>query len=319
MEKIKQIIQHIIKAPKIALFHHINPDGDSLSSSYGLLLAIKKKFPKKLVVMVGDKEAIKNSFGFLNINYDFFQEKIDNSFLAIIGDTSVSHRIEKYQEFQKAQFKICFDHHQSDTNVKYDIFWKDATYPASAMQAFEIVEHLKVALDQQISLFLAVGILTDTNNFTFSLSNFLAPLYYSKLLKNISHETINHFFNNLRNRTIQDVKLQQEILNNIKFYGKVAYVVFNKNKVNKFPQIEQKNMVNLIGNIENFSIWVMFIYNENSANNQPLWDIHFRSNGPHVSQVAIELGGGGHYRAAGAKISASISPMKIVKKLNDLA
>ncbi len=314
---VKLITKEIKKAPKIALFHHINPDGDSLSCSYGLLLALKIKFPNKQIVLVGNKKALQTAFPFLEINYEFFVENIDNSYLAIIGDTSVSDRIENFSQFQLAKNKICFDHHQNKNDIEYDIFWKEPSYPASTMQAIEIVKKLAVQLDENSSFFLALGLLTDTGNFVFSLANHLPPLYYSQLLQKISDQKMNKFFNAFKKRTKLDLELQKEFLNSIKFDGKVAYVVFDQKKVNQFPEIDHKHMVNLIGNIENYPIWCLFIHSIDDG--LEVWKAHFRSNGPHVSKVAIALGGGGHYRAAGAKIPKTLSIKNVLKKLNDLS
>lgn len=317
MNQINRIIKHIKKAPKIALFHHINPDGDSLSCSYGLLLALKQKYPKKEIVLVGDKKSFKTSFPFLDINYRYFKSKIDNSYLAIIGDTSVSERIACFKEFVKAKYKICFDHHQNKHNVAYDVFWQASLYPASTMQAIEIIKKMKINLNENISFFLLIGLLTDTGNFVFSLANPIPPLYYSQLLQKVSDEKMNNFFNSFRQRTMQDVELQKEFLNAIKFSGKVAYVVFDKQKVMRYPNVDYKRLVNLIGNIEKYPIWALFIYNQ-ELDGQETWKLHFRSNGPKVSDVAIKLGGGGHYRAAGAKVPSSITVDDIVQKLNKL-
>jgi len=51
MNKITKEIKELIeKHDKIALFHHTMPDGDSLSSSFALVKAIKKTYPNKEVV-----------------------------------------------------------------------------------------------------------------------------------------------------------------------------------------------------------------------------------------------------------------------------
>lgn len=314
---VKSIIKYIKKTPKIAIFHHINPDGDSISCSYGLLLALKIKFPNKKIVLVGNKKAIQNSFPFLKINFDFFLENIDESYLAIIGDTSVSNRIENYAQFQLAKNKICFDHHQSENDINFDVFWKESSYPASTMQAIEIVKKLKITLDEDSSFFLSLGLLTDTGNFTFSLANSLAPFYYSQLLQKISDQKMNEFFNAFKKRTKKDLELQKEFLNSIVFDGKVAYVIFDQAKVLKFPETDYKQMVNLIGNIENYPIWCLFIHDLDEKGHE-VWKAHFRSNGPHVSEVAIALGGGGHYRAAGAQIPKTFDLKNVMKKLNAL-
>ncbi|RTZ68772.1 MAG: hypothetical protein DSZ21_01130 [Tenericutes bacterium] len=59
---IDKIISLIEQNDKIAIFHHKRPDGDSISSSYGLLLALQKKYPNKKIVYLADEEYLGKYF-----------------------------------------------------------------------------------------------------------------------------------------------------------------------------------------------------------------------------------------------------------------
>ncbi len=111
---IKKIILQIEKADKIAFFHHVDPDGDSLSCSWALVKALKKQYPKKTIKWVADLKYIKKRFSYLKIDQNDIVSDIDSNWLTIIGDTSVKSRIYNYHVFEKGQVKICFDHHQNE-------------------------------------------------------------------------------------------------------------------------------------------------------------------------------------------------------------
>ena len=119
----KTKISNLIKeSKKIVLFHHVMPDGDSLSSSYGMLLSLKKEFPDKEIKWIADIDSIKKRFSFLNISFEDVIESVDESYLAIVGDTSVASRVYVYDQYDKAGKKVCFDHHTNDLNFEVDLF-----------------------------------------------------------------------------------------------------------------------------------------------------------------------------------------------------
>lgn len=317
-KELELIINEIKNNDKIAIFNHNNIDGDSFSCSYGLLLAIKKTFPEKEVVWVLDQEEMKKNFTWLKVNQAYCVDDIDSSYLAIIGDTSSMNKVSQYDKLIKANKIICFDHHQNDINIKHDIFWKNSDLPASTIQAIEIAKELNVDFDEEIAFNLMIGLLTDTGNFQYSLGNHIPVQYFAEMLKFISNDTMDNFWRNMRKRTVRDIEVEKFFYENIKFEGKVAYVVFNEEDTAKFADINFKLKIYSIGNIENYPIWAIFV--KETHNNHVDLKLHFRSNGPNVSKIAIDLGGGGHIRAAGAKIKYSENVIeKILENLNKLA
>ena len=317
-KNVETIISKIKEHDKIAFFHHNNIDGDSFSCSYGLLLAVKKAFPNKKLVWVCDEEEMRINFPWLAYDKSVVAKEIDNTYLAIIGDTSSINKVVNYDQLEKAKEIICFDHHQNDINIKHDFFWKDSTLPASSLQAIEIAMNLGVELNEEIAFNLSIGVLTDTGNFTYSLGDSRPVKAFSQMLEYISNEKMDFFWNNMRRKTMRDIDVERFFFDNLKFDGKVAYVVFDKKDTEAFSDINFKLKIHSIGNIEGYPIWAVFVIEAGEDHDR--CKLHFRSNGPNVSSVAIEYNGGGHIRAAGAKVRYSETTISdVLKKLNNLA
>ena len=317
MNKKQQIANKIEEFQDIIIFHHKNIDGDSLSSSYGLLLAIKKKYPQKNVKMFLNKEEMALNFPWFEYKKEFITEKAEGDFLGIIGDTSTINKTSKYDELIKAKFIICFDHHRNGIDIKHDLFWSEPEFSASSMQAIEIAKSLKVEFDEEIAFTLLIGLITDTGSFSYSLDKTEPVRYFADMLDHISRQKMDWFWNNMKKRTQQDIEVIKMLYTNIKYDGQVAYTILDEEICKCYATINIKNKIHAIGNIVDYPIWAMF-YTETSGDEKWL-KMHFRSNRQNVSQIAIKHGGGGHNRAAGAKIKYTENGItKILKELNAL-
>lgn len=314
---INQIIEKIKEYNKITIFNHSNIDGDSWSCSYGLLLALKKKFPNKQIVWFADEEDLAKNFGWLHYDKSIVTNEVTSDSLVIIGDTCSISKLPFHEEMIKGKELICFDHHRNANELNTSIFWSEPTYPASAIQAYEIAKALEVEFDEQIAFNLLIGLLTDTGNFSYSLANPKPVLAYAELLKFVTNEKMDFFWSSLRRRTMRDIEVEKFFLSNLKFDGRVAYVYFDLQDAQAFDDVNFKIKIHSIGNIEKFPIWAIFV--EVKEHDKIMVKLHFRSNGPEVSKVAIAHGGGGHIRAAGAKIEYTPHMLSsILKELNEL-
>jgi len=313
---IDKIISLIEQNDKIAIFHHKRPDGDSISSSYGLLLALQKKYPNKKIVYLADEEYLGKYFSWFDFDKSSFVTEIDNSYLTIIGDVSIIDRIQYSDEFKKGKNKIIFDHHKNEKDSEVDIFWHEPEYPAAAMQATEIAFALDFKMNEEIAFALALGLLTDTGNFMYSLANAKIVKLYAQLLEYISNEKMSELFNNFKRKTKEDIEMTSWLLNNLQFKGKVSYVIIPKEMTEKYDRMSFKFKVNTIGNIEGYPIWAQFTYAEDQE--KCLYEVGLRSNGPHVNEVAKKHNGGGHNRASGCKAKNEKEVKKILKDLNNL-
>ncbi|CAM9119054.1 bifunctional oligoribonuclease/PAP phosphatase NrnA [Mycoplasma marinum] len=299
---IKKIITEIKESEKIALFHHKFPDGDTLSSSYGLALALRKAFPEKEIKVVANKFDLFRRFPFINFKEEVFIDEIDETWITIVGDTSDISRIDRNEEYLKGKTKICFDHHQNNPTMEYDIFWKESSWIASSLQAVEIAKVSGVEFDKEIAFHLAIGILTDSGNFAFSLGDPMPLESYGFLLQFIEDSQIDHLFNSMRKRTKKDIEIEQFMWNNVQYKENLTYLKVTKQNLEELG-IEEKDIkikVNRLGNIEGFDRWAIFTEVDDEEGN-PYIKGSTRSLGCDVSKVAMKFNGGGHKRAAGVR------------------
>ncbi len=313
---VQKIISKIKESDKIALFHHKYPDGDTLSSSYGLALALKKAFPKKEIKVVANKNDLFSRFNFIDFKEEVFIDQIDETWVTMVGDTSGHDRIDRSEEFLKGKFKICFDHHQNGPSMKYDLFWKEPSWIASSLQAVEIAKASGVEFDNEIAFHLAIGILTDSGNFAFSLGDPFPLESYGFLLEFIEDFQIDHLFNSMRKRTQKDIEIEKFMWNNVQYRKNLTYLKVTKNDLKKLG-IEEKDIkikVNKLGNIEGYDRWAIFteIDDENGA---VIIKGSTRSIGCNVQLVASKFNGGGHKRAAGVKAKDWEEVEKIIEAL----
>ncbi len=294
----QEIIKALKAADKIALFHHKNPDGDTLSSSYGLALALRQVFPEKEIAWVINREAMVDRFPWLEFDETIIRESIDETWTTVIGDTSAINRIDRNEEFKKGKTTICFDHHRNTPDYDYDITWIESSWIASSLQAVEIAFELGVELDENIAFHLGIGILTDSGNFVYSRANSHPVLTFAKLLKYISNEKMDFLYQQLKRRTRFDIELSQFILNNMQFKDNLTYLKVTKEVSEKFGGKNLKIKVNQMANIEGYDRWAIFV---EMSDKDPEEGIiaEFRSLGCNTSKIAIAHGGGGHIRASG--------------------
>ena len=304
---IKNIVEEIKRYPTIVLSAHKNPDGDALSSSYGLALALQEAFPDKKIFVALNPDEIESRFKFLKVKRHFFINpdfKVRGKYLSIVGDTSVESRIENFDIINNADFKICFDHHTSGADVNFDIFWSEPKYPASSLQAIEIANSLLKKLNQEIAFCLIIGVYTDTYNFRYSLANPMPLSLVSKCLKYVDDKTMQIFFDKMTTRSKEDLKIMNYVTKNIKYLNDFAYVIFKIRETKKYPKnINIGKKVNMIANIEGINKWCFFI-EEVGEEYHRTYNAHFRSKHYSLIPVVTKYSGGGHHNAAGCHLNS---------------
>lgn len=300
-QKIKEIAKEIKRSNNIALFHHVNPDGDTLSSSYGLLRALKTKFPNKNIKWVADIKSIGRDFGYIVENFDdaISGEEINKDWTVIIGDNAVEERIFGSEYYKNGGTKICFDHHQNEINFEHDLYWQQSDLGASSVQAYLIAKELKVNFDSKTAISLIFGILTDTFNFTYSLNDTRPVDAASDLMKSIDKDDMDEMYKNLRKRTLKDIQFQAFALSNFETKNGVAFLKIKDTDLKKLKlEVNDASRVNLIGNIEGYDVWMFLIEDKKEKQIR----VSLRSLSLPVNEVASKFGGGGHIRASGIKI-----------------
>lgn len=296
MKENKKLLLKKIKQYKTIIIHgHQRPDGDCYGAQIGLKNIIKESFPHKEVYVVGQTSEYVDFVG----KMDTIEDKVYEGALSIVVDTATESRIsDPRYKLGKEVYKI--DHHiPGDDSYYADNYWVDTSKPSCSQMIadfyFTFARQLK--LNHEGAQAMYVGILTDTGRFRYRGVDYQTHNIAGKLLNyDIDVEYIDY---QLSVQTLPQIEVKGYVLTNfLHTDGGFAYFVMTKELIEKFglSKEEASATVNNLAGIEGFPVWALFIESDNEIR------VRLRSNGPEIQSIAVKYNGGGHEKAAGAKI-----------------
>jgi len=299
MTTIDQILKCIKKSKNIVIVTHENPDGDAVGSSlamYHALKGLKKnvdiiipEYAKCFNELPGIDEVIKESDKVydLAISLDVATDKLLNVWV-------------KY--FREANQRIVIDHHSTNTMFG-DINYVDLSAPACAQVVYMLIKHYRWKITLEIGTCIMAGIITDTGGFQYS--------GVSKDTFNIAAELLDVGVNISKvykkvfdTKTKSSFELRRIAIDRMEFLedGKIAFTYVtneDERKVNAGVG-DYEGIVSEGRSVEGVEVSI-FLHELKDGE----FKISLRSNSyVNVSDVCIMFGGGGHIRAAGAKMTA---------------
>ena len=299
MTTIDQILKCIKKSKNIVIVTHENPDGDAVGSSlamYHVLKGLKKnvdiiipEYAKCFNELPGIDEVIKESDKVydLAISLDAATDKLLNVWV-------------KY--FREADQRIVIDHHSTNTMFG-DINYVDLSAPACAQVVYMLIKHYRWKITPEIGTCIMAGIITDTGGFQYS--------GVSKDTFNIAAELLDVGVNISKvykkvfdTKTKSSFELRRIAIDRMEFLedGKIAFTYVtneDERKVNAGVG-DYEGIVSEGRSVEGVEVSI-FLHELKDGE----FKISLRSNSyVNVSDVCIMFGGGGHIRAAGAKMTA---------------
>lgn len=299
MTTIDQILKCIKKSKNIVIVTHENPDGDAVGSSlamYHALKGLKKnvdiiipEYAKCFNELPGIDEVIKESDKVydLAISLDAATDKLLNVWV-------------KY--FREADQRIVIDHHSTNTMFG-DINYVDLSAPACAQVVYMLIKHYRWKITPEIGTCIMAGIITDTGGFQYS--------GVSKDTFNIAAELLDVGVNISKvykkvfdTKTKSSFELRKIAIDRMEFLedGKIAFTYVtneDERKVNAGVG-DYEGIVSEGRSVEGVEVSI-FLHELKDGE----FKISLRSNSyVNVSDVCIMFGGGGHIRAAGAKMTA---------------
>lgn len=291
-EKMERILNKIKSYDTIIIHGHKRPDGDCYGAQFGLKNIIKESFPQKKVYVVGETSDFVDFVGKMDtITDDTYQGA-----LSIVVDTAVKDRISD-QRYTLGKEVIKIDHH-IPVDQYGDLIWVDTTFPSCAQMItyfyYKFKQELKLTQEGAIALY--TGIVTDTGRFRFrgvsQLTHQLAGLLIDKGVD------VEYIDNKLSKETLEMIALKGYVYSNFVSTKGFVYLKMTRDVIEKYQVTDEQaaSMVGLIGGIDGFPVWALFIEYPNEIR------IRLRSSGPTIDQLANKYGGGGHAKAAGAKL-----------------
>ena len=289
-----RILNKIKQYDTIIIHGHKRPDGDCYGAQFGLKNIISNSFPKKKVYVVGEKSDFVDFIGQIDVITD---DTYLNA-LSIVVDTAVEDRISD-SRYKLGKEIIKIDHHIPVDNYG-DMWWVDTTFPSCAQMIayfyYKFKNELTLTKDGAIALY--TGIVTDTGRFRFrGVSKITHQLAGLLIEKGVDVEEIDLL---LGKETLEMISLKGYVYSNFVTAKGFVYLKMTRDVIDKYNVTDEQaaSMVGLIGGIEGYPVWALFIEYPNEIR------IRLRSNGPTIDKLANKYGGGGHAKASGARLDS---------------
>ncbi len=300
-------IELINKASSVAIFTHINTDGDAIGSSLTL---------RKMLINMGKKaDIIVDSTIPYHIQFlpgiECINEKTCEKYdLHIALDSASLDRLgRKKFKFGKKTPSIQIDHHRGNPNfAESNIVDEKASSTCELL--YNVILSLNQKIDKDMAMCLIVGIFTDTGNLTFSNAKESTFAIVSKLLQ-IYGDSIDTITEPLNNSISMDVfNLKKYVYQTIDFRldNKLA-ICYLDDKIFKKTNTsidDTKGLVYVPFELKSVKMAAILSKDSEGAIYGSI-----RTKGKFsAADVAESFGGGGHINAAGFKSYQSYEEIK---------
>lgn len=309
------LVDIINKAQNIVLSTHSQPDGDGLGCQFSLYWALKKAGKNVRII---NPDPLPRKYHFLDKmgileTPALLKTPLKGTDLVLIFDTNDPELLlDLWDEFEAQSKQVSFiDHHQTLDRFPLDMSKNLINISASSTGeiVFDLIKALKIPLDAHIAMPLYTSIIFDTNYFKYIRGSPTPHLLAAELLRYPIHpERVHRAL--FGNHSPVKLKYLAHILGNIDYEldGRLACVRVQKKDLDKLglEAHETNDIIDLVMDVESIEAAVLF-----REDGPDQFKVSFRSKGQYsVSQLAQNLGGGGHQFASGATLQEPYKQLK---------
>ncbi|MBR1747535.1 MAG: bifunctional oligoribonuclease/PAP phosphatase NrnA [Clostridia bacterium] len=305
MSDYSELIQYFVKAKDIAVFMHVNPDGDCISSSLALCIFLKKKGKNVFCVSPNfDKESINEKFRFLP-HFDMigsrdFLDQFDLCAGVDLGDAGRLGDKNVLRVFNRGKNTVVIDHHAEHIDfAKYTVRESDSASTTQILYKI-LKQYDEKSIDKDVATCLYAGLITDSGCFSY-------PNASPETLR-IGADLIEYGIDaaEIVRRVMKDepkrvFDLKNKVLSKAKFYQEgIAVITFSREDYDATGCTE-RDTEGLINNILNVSGVELAI--SMSEFKGDVYRVSWRSkHNVNAAACAKAFGGGGHFNAAGCRV-----------------
>lgn len=290
----------INQSKTIALFSHVNSDGDA----NGSVMAMKHwldSLGKETYVFV--PTPINLSYSFTGVDRFSCTKYADSYDLAIGLDAPNSKRFAQCEkEFYKAKNSICIDHHLDNQNYA-KIVIVDDEISSTCELLFRLFEQEKIQISSDMATCLYLGIATDTGGFMRSSHGQVSADTWRAVTKLVEYGADTKKVNTEIFITIRKpvFEIYRKGLDRVEFFenGRIAMVCITKKMLDDTgADISDTHKLNdTVLGID--GVEIMALMTQNAYKEQY---VSVRSKNHSAKNICSHFGGGGHLRAAGCRI-----------------
>jgi phosphoesterase RecJ-like protein len=324
MTRTQHFLELLQSQKTVVVSSHLDPDGDSLGSVLALYQGLKQLNVEPTLLVY---PPLAEKFSFLP-DYDRIQTTLPQNLpknketLLITADVPNLSRLgfpETYWE-EINPVIVNIDHH--DSNIKFgDLVFFDGQASSTTEIIYDIFRDMKIPITKDCATCLYNGIVTDTGRFRFSNTSCKAMKIGAELLELGAehHQIMKSVYGNF---PLQKLQLENRVLSTLNITEGVASVYCTLDMVREVGYDDTEEVINKLTEIRGVKIALFFRESDGDVTKVSLRAVHDDAN---VNQIACSFGGGGHPKAAGAKIKQSLDPTMLaireacIQHLEDIA
>ena len=308
----EEAVKRLTGAQRIAITTHARADGDALGSAAGLARLLRgagKSVEAFVHEPVLDRYRFLPDMGSMQVwRSADAGARLAAADLCVLVDTCSINQIgviaDAWQQCSAA--KIAVDHHITRDNI-VDAVWADTSAAATAAMIQRLAQAARWPIDPATAMLLFAGLATDTGWFQFSNADQAAFQSAAGLIgagaqPNALHERLYKNDPEARLRLIGEVLRSFEL----RADGRLAVIRIDRAMLDRVGATGKlsEEVINEPQRIGSVVAAVLFM--EPMHPDEPI-RVSFRSKRDiDVAEIARQFGGGGHARAAGAKLSMSL-------------
>lgn len=305
-QELQSALDFIRQHDDFLIVSHVQPDGDAVSSTLvvgWLLSCLGKKYtmvnegpiPRRMSYLWHADEIVNLSENPLSRTYKHIIS-VDCADFKRVGTAKAF--------FAEDALLLNIDHHPTNDafgSINLIVPWAAAT----AEILFDVLEASKVALDQDVATALYTGLITDTGGFRYSSTSPKVMATASRLLEyGVDGPWLAEHL--LEQLTFPQLRILSIALNKLVLTadGKISYVSITDEDMAEAGAAHEdlEGIVNYPRNITGVEVGMLFKVIDDKA-----VKVSMRSAGKiDVAAIAQSFGGGGHIRAAGARIEGTL-------------
>lgn len=297
----KDLDSQLTDVTTAAIAGHVRPDGDCVGSCLATYNYIKDNYPQIQVDLY--LEPIPNIFKFLNRSEEILhdcpkKEPYDLFIAQDCGDTGRLGAAARY--FEQARKTVCIDHHISNQSFADENYIFPHASSTSEL-IFELLDEKKIT--KEIAECIYVGIIHDTGVFQYSSTSAKTMNIAGKLMEmgiNFTEIVDKTFYTKTFN---QNRILGQALVDaRLELGGAVVTSVVTRKQMEEY-EVLPKHLDGIVSQLRVTKDVeaAVFLYETEDG-----YKVSMRSNGRmDVAKIAMEFGGGGHVRAAGASMEGT--------------
>ncbi len=316
MASFHEIAVALHRAKRIAILSHVRPDCDAIGSQLALALSLRELGKE---VSAWNEDGLPESFRFLKETDLIHRPPIEpEEFdLAIALDTASEQRLgTTLRAIRKAKKWINIDHHASNPGYG-DLVYIDTIAPATGQIVYEFLRAENLPLTPAAADALYAAISTDTGSFRYA--NVTARTFEiaAELIKGgVNAAAIaNKLYENFPKRRVQLLGL---MLPQVVFDAEDQVASMGlTNEMKQRLGIQPDDIDGLIDYVRSVDTVVVAIFFEELPEGKIRLSMRSKDDRIDVNKICADFGGGGHPRAAGARVRGSMEEVrgKVLKRV----